>query len=172
MTGWIRAVRVAPPFMGGTAYQALSVFFVVFFLFNSGLLYQVMDDNPTSMALDTAGDKPVFNSREVQGGSMALLRGERAPGLRRRHTLVAPAGVQPGQPAVRSGKCVAAGTQLLPLLRHVQPRAGEHPDRDAGSGGHHGNVYGCRPVHPEPPPDLRQRRFRRLLPVKNRPGFP
>jgi len=77
LTGWIRAVRAAP-FMG-TAYQALSVFLVIFFLFNSGLLYQVMDDNPTSMALDTAGDKPVFNGREVQGAVWLFSEGNERP---------------------------------------------------------------------------------------------
>ena len=77
LTGWIRAIKVAP-FMG-TAYQALSAFFVVFFLFNSGLLYQVMDDNPTSMALDTAGDKPVFNGREVQGATWLFSEGNERP---------------------------------------------------------------------------------------------
>ncbi|MDD3932221.1 MAG: DUF2206 domain-containing protein [Methanoculleus sp.] len=61
----IHAVRTFP-FMG-TAYQALSVFFVVFLLFNTGLIYQIVDDSPTSMALETAGDKPVFNGKEVQG---------------------------------------------------------------------------------------------------------
>ncbi|WP_301676921.1 DUF2206 domain-containing protein [Methanoculleus methanifontis] len=77
LTGWIRAIRTAP-FMG-TAYQALSAFFVVFFLFNSGLLYQVMDDNPTSMALDTAGDKPVFNGMEVQGAAWLFSEGNERP---------------------------------------------------------------------------------------------
>lgn len=77
LTGWIRGIGGAP-FMG-TAYQALSVFFVVFFLFNSGLLYQVMDDSPTSMALDTAGDKPVFNGREVQGAAWLFSEGNGRP---------------------------------------------------------------------------------------------
>ncbi|KLK89298.1 membrane protein [Methanoculleus sediminis] len=77
LTGWIHAIRAAP-FMG-TAYQALAAFFVVFFLFNSGLLYQVMDDNPTSMALDTAGDKPVFNGREVQGAVWLFSEGNERP---------------------------------------------------------------------------------------------
>ncbi|WP_317296639.1 DUF2206 domain-containing protein [Methanoculleus nereidis] len=68
----------AVPFMG-SAYQALSVFFVVFFLFNSGFIYQVVDDNPTSMALETTGDKPVFNSKEVQGARWVFTEGVERP---------------------------------------------------------------------------------------------
>ena len=77
LTGWMRTIRTAP-FMG-TAYQALSVFFVIFFLFNSGLLYQVLGDNPTSIALDTTGDKPVFNGREVQGAVWIFSEGNERP---------------------------------------------------------------------------------------------
>jgi len=77
LTGWIHAAGDAP-FMG-TAHQALSVFFVIFFLFNSGFLYQVMDDDPTSMALDTGGDKPVFNGREVQGAIWLFSEGNKRP---------------------------------------------------------------------------------------------
>ncbi len=73
VTGRIRQIRAAP-FMG-TAYQALSAFFVVFFLFNSGLIYQVVDDSPTSMALETTGDKPVFNGKEVQGARWLFSEG-------------------------------------------------------------------------------------------------
>ncbi len=75
--GRIRAIRVAP-FMG-TAYQALSAFFVIFFLFNSGLLYQVVNDSPTSMALETTGDKPVFNGKEVQGARWIFSEGNERP---------------------------------------------------------------------------------------------
>ncbi|WP_214020434.1 DUF2206 domain-containing protein [Methanoculleus sp.] len=77
ISGRIRAIRGAP-FMG-TAYQALSVFFVVFFLFNSGLIYQVVDDSPTSMALETTGDKPVFNGKEVQGARWIFSEGIERP---------------------------------------------------------------------------------------------
>ncbi len=68
----------AAPFMG-TAYQALSAFFVLFFLFNTGLIYQIMDDQPTSMALETTGDKPVFNGRELEGAEWLLSTGNRRP---------------------------------------------------------------------------------------------
>ncbi|NLB00372.1 MAG: DUF2206 domain-containing protein, partial [Methanomicrobiales archaeon] len=77
LTGWIHSARDAP-FMG-TAYQALSAFFVIFFLFNSGFLYQVMNDDPTSMALDTGGDKPVFNDKEVQGAAWLFSEGNKRP---------------------------------------------------------------------------------------------
>ena len=73
----IHAIQTVP-FMK-TAYQALSVFFVVFFLFNSGLIYQVVNDSPTSMALETTGDKPVFNGKEVQGARWLFLEGIERP---------------------------------------------------------------------------------------------
>jgi hypothetical protein len=63
----------------GTAYQALSVFFVVFLLFNSGLVYQVADDSPTSMALETGGDKPVFNGKELRGAEWLISEGNDRP---------------------------------------------------------------------------------------------
>lgn len=77
IAGRIRTIKGAP-FMG-TAYQALSVFFAVFFLFNSGFIYQVVDDSPTSMALETTGDKPVFNGKEVQGAGWIFSEGIERP---------------------------------------------------------------------------------------------
>ena len=73
----IHALRSAPCM--GTAYQALSAFFVVFLLFNTGLIYQIADDSPTSMALETTGDKPVFNGKEVKGAEWLLSEGNRRP---------------------------------------------------------------------------------------------
>ncbi len=73
----IRAATTLP--LMGRAFQALSVFFVVFLLFNTGLIYQVTGDNPTSMALETSGDKPVFNSREVQGAQWLISEGGERP---------------------------------------------------------------------------------------------
>ncbi len=73
----IRSIRAVP--LIGTAYQAISAFFVVFFLFNSGLIYQVVDDSPTSMALETSGDKPVFNGKEVQGARWLFSEGIERP---------------------------------------------------------------------------------------------
>ena len=73
LIGKIHGFKVVP-FMR-TAYQALSVFFVVFFLFNSGLIYQVVNDSPTSMALETTEDKPVFNGKEVQGAKWLFQEG-------------------------------------------------------------------------------------------------
>ncbi len=73
----IRALRAVP--LMGTAYQALSVFFVVFLLFNSGLVYQVADDSPTSMALETGGDKPVFNGKELRGAEWLISEGNDRP---------------------------------------------------------------------------------------------
>jgi len=73
----IRAFMMVP-FMG-TAYQALAAFFVVFLLFNSGLIYQVVGDNPTSMALETTGDKPVFNGKEIQGAKWLISESNNRP---------------------------------------------------------------------------------------------
>ena len=75
--GRIRSIAILP-FMK-TAFQALSIFFVVFLLFNTGLIYQITGDNPTSMALETSGDKPVFNGREVQGARWLLSEGNERP---------------------------------------------------------------------------------------------
>lgn len=61
-----RTISVRP------AYQALSAFFVVFFLFNSGFIYQVVNDSPTSVALETTGDKPIFNDKEVTGAKWLI----------------------------------------------------------------------------------------------------
>ncbi len=73
----LRALRTVPGM--GTAYQALSVFFVVFLLFNTGLIYQIAGDSPTSMALETSGDKPVFSGKEVRGAGWLLAEGNRRP---------------------------------------------------------------------------------------------
>ncbi|WP_292520022.1 DUF2206 domain-containing protein [Methanoculleus sp.] len=77
VVGKIRVIMAAP--LMGTAYQALSAFFVVFLLFNSGLIYQVVNDDPTSMALETTGDKPVFNGKEVQGARWLFSEGNKRP---------------------------------------------------------------------------------------------
>lgn len=77
VAGRIRAATALP--LMGTAFQALSAFFVVFLLFNTGLIYQVTDDSPTSMALETSGDKPVFNGKEVQGARWLLSEGNERP---------------------------------------------------------------------------------------------
>lgn len=60
-------------------YRVLSVFFVVFFLFNTGFIYQIADDSPTSVALETTGDKPVFNNREVIGAEWLISAGNERP---------------------------------------------------------------------------------------------
>lgn len=73
----IRMITAIP--LMKTPYQILSAFFVVFLLFNSGLIYQITNDNPTSMALETTGDKPVFNGKEVQGARWLYLEGINRP---------------------------------------------------------------------------------------------
>lgn len=50
-------------------FAVVSVFFVVFLFFNTGLVYQFLDTaHPTSFALTTSLDFPKFNQREVTGG--------------------------------------------------------------------------------------------------------
>ena len=77
VAGRVRAITALP--LMRTAFQALSVFFVVFLLFNTGLIYQVTGDSPTSMALETSGDKPVFNNKEVQGARWLISEGSGRP---------------------------------------------------------------------------------------------
>ncbi|NLA37935.1 MAG: DUF2206 domain-containing protein [Methanomicrobiales archaeon] len=77
VVGRIKVAR-SVPFMG-TAYQALAVFFAVFLLFNTGLIYQVAGDSPTSMALETTRDKPVFNGKELMGAEWLIAAGEKRP---------------------------------------------------------------------------------------------
>lgn len=50
-------------------FTFISLFFVVFLFFNTGLVYQVLDDaHPTSFALSTSYDFPKFNQKEVNSG--------------------------------------------------------------------------------------------------------
>ena len=49
------------------SFKVLSVFFVIFFLFNSGFVYEVAKDNPTSISLNSTIDYPRFNDQEVLG---------------------------------------------------------------------------------------------------------
>lgn len=71
--------RVKIASLTGTTYQVIAIFFAVFFLFNTGLIYQVAGDQPTSIALETTGDKPVFNIKEVEGAEWLLSAGSRRP---------------------------------------------------------------------------------------------
>lgn len=50
-------------------FTFISIFFVVFLFFNTGLVYQFLDSaHPTSIALNASLDFPKFNQREVTGG--------------------------------------------------------------------------------------------------------
>ena len=44
-----------------------SVFLAVFFVFNSGWVYEVCNDVPTSFALNSSFDSPVFSEQEISG---------------------------------------------------------------------------------------------------------
>jgi len=45
----------------------LSVFLVLFLFFNSGLLYQIANDNPTSISIDSRLDYPHYSYSEISG---------------------------------------------------------------------------------------------------------
>lgn len=50
-----------------SSLQVLSVFLAIFLLFNSGWVYEIANDIPTSFSLDTTIDYPRFNDQEVSG---------------------------------------------------------------------------------------------------------
>ena len=52
-----------------SSLRALSVFFAVFLLFNSGWVYELAKDNPTSIALNNTIDYSRFNDREFYGAN-------------------------------------------------------------------------------------------------------
>jgi len=45
----------------------LSILLVIFLIFNTGFIYEVTGDSPTSMALSTIDDFPKYNEREMTG---------------------------------------------------------------------------------------------------------
>jgi uncharacterized membrane protein len=50
-----------------TITTTLSVFLAIFLLFNTGFVYEIAKDNPTSFFLNTELDGPYFNQQEVRG---------------------------------------------------------------------------------------------------------
>lgn len=52
---------------GGRA--AIALFLAVFFLFNTGFVFEVVDDGPTSLALSDLQNYPIFSEPEVVGAS-------------------------------------------------------------------------------------------------------
>ena len=49
------------------AFKILSIFFAAFLLFNSGWIYEITNDYPTSYSLSKTVDSPKFNDRDVAG---------------------------------------------------------------------------------------------------------
>jgi len=49
--------------------KVASVFMVIFLLFNTGLVFEVVDDKPTSFALNSTVDTAIFNSQELTGAN-------------------------------------------------------------------------------------------------------
>jgi len=67
------ASRIRKPSVRGKrlnteAFSAFSILLAVFLLFNSGLVYEVAQDHPTSISLDNGIDSPLYNARDVQAG--------------------------------------------------------------------------------------------------------
>ena len=61
-----------------SSLRVLSVFFAVFLLFNSGWVYEVAKDNPSSIALNSTIDYPRFNEQEFLGAKwLTDLRGDK-----------------------------------------------------------------------------------------------
>ena len=50
-----------------SSLEVLSIFLVIFSLFNSGWVYEVAKDNPTSTSLNSTIDSPCFNDQEILG---------------------------------------------------------------------------------------------------------
>ncbi len=55
------------------AHAMLAIFLAVFLIFNTGFIYEVTADNPTSMALSTLEDFPKYNEREMTGAQWLYL---------------------------------------------------------------------------------------------------
>jgi uncharacterized membrane protein len=76
--GWIESAKVLrgalyarkrrPPVneVAGSL-QAVSIFVAIFLVFNTGLIYEVSNDHPTSAWLNSSIDYAIYNSMEVQG---------------------------------------------------------------------------------------------------------
>lgn len=59
------------------SFKFLSFFFVIYFLFNSGLIYELANDQPMSIALNRTVDYPRFNEMEFVGsGWLFSTKGE------------------------------------------------------------------------------------------------
>lgn len=61
-----RSTHKRPTDGAAKGYTIICAFLAVFFVFNSGLVYQIMNDNPTSIALGSSYDYPVFSQEEVE----------------------------------------------------------------------------------------------------------
>ncbi len=52
--------------------KILSIFLGIFLLFNSGFVYEVVKDNPTSISLNNTIDNPRFNNQEILGAKWVV----------------------------------------------------------------------------------------------------
>jgi uncharacterized membrane protein len=78
--GWIESAKAlraplyarkrrAPVKEVAGSLQVVSIFIAIFLLFNAGLIYEVLNDHPTSAWLNRSVDYPNYNSMEVQGAN-------------------------------------------------------------------------------------------------------
>jgi uncharacterized membrane protein len=47
--------------------KIFSIFIVIFFIFNMGIVYEIAKDSPTSVSLNNTIDYPIYNTKEISG---------------------------------------------------------------------------------------------------------
>src|SRR2546428_665802 len=116
--------------------RALAVFLVIFLAFNSGLIYELTGDNPTSISLSNSVDFPRFGAEEVAGAQwLSELRGQRqiyADGYRYEIFLaygVVPTNIPMNVSSIPDGSIIYlgkynVGTNLFLILGNPIPASG------------------------------------------------
>lgn len=66
---------IVPIFSKPTNFSIVSIFLAIFLIFNTGLIFEVADDNSSSISLNNTIDNPKFNSAEVLGAEWILKYG-------------------------------------------------------------------------------------------------
>ncbi|QYZ79304.1 DUF2206 domain-containing protein [Methanofollis formosanus] len=61
--------KILPGVATSWGHALIALFLAVFFLFNTGFVFEVANDGPTSLALSELGEYPVFSEPEVVGAS-------------------------------------------------------------------------------------------------------
>lgn len=60
------------------SYYILSIFLCVYVLFNSGLVYELVGDEPVSISLNSTFDAPRFNQQEASSASWIIAHGNKS----------------------------------------------------------------------------------------------